>query len=107
MPIVTQVLCDGCHTVKKETNHWYSLTVHEQTVSIGPLRMMTAAGQPCVERGSAQQYFCGQYCVLEALTRWMDFFTTQIATPDHTLTLGDAVLRGPSEQRATHVQDRW
>lgn len=106
MPIVTQVLCDGCHTVKKETNHWYSLTVHEQTVSIGPLRM-TAEGQPCVERGSTQQYFCGQYCVLEALMRWTDLFTTQIARPDRTLPLGDAVLRCPSEQRATMYRNRW
>jgi hypothetical protein len=83
MPIVTQVLCDGCHAVKRETNHWYSLTVHEDGVTIGPLKM-TPEGQPCIGRGTVQQYFCGRYCVLEALTRWMDLLSQiAVASGDH------------------------
>jgi hypothetical protein len=74
------VLCDGCQAVKKETNHWYCLTVHEDGVTIGPLKM-TLEGQPCVDRGTVQQYFCGRYCVLEALTRWMDLFTSRVDHP--------------------------
>lgn len=71
MPIVTQILCDGCRVVKKETNHWYTLTATEQGVCIHPLKL-AAAGDPSQGVVRSQQYFCGRACTLEALSKWMD-----------------------------------
>jgi predicted Fe-S protein YdhL (DUF1289 family) len=71
MPIVTQIVCDGCQTVKKEANHWYMLTIDQQTAALSPLRT-TSEGQHHHERGTHRQFFCGRFCAVEAITRWMD-----------------------------------
>jgi hypothetical protein len=30
MPIISQIICDGCQAVKKQTNHWYTLVFTEE-----------------------------------------------------------------------------
>jgi len=71
MPIVTQILCDGCKTAKQKTSHWYTLTIRQCTVEISRLHLQPD-GRPSAERDGLLQYFCGSYCLLEAVTRWMD-----------------------------------
>jgi hypothetical protein len=80
MPLVTQILCDGCKTTKKETNHWYAITIHQRSLEVGPLKLQPD-GRPHAERDGLLQYFCGRYCVLEALNKWMDELNTE-SSPD-------------------------
>jgi hypothetical protein len=72
MPIITQTLCDGCQTVKKETNHWYTLVVEVAAHQVC-LRPMSHT-PPLTELGPSSNvlYFCGRHCAIEAITQWMD-----------------------------------
>jgi hypothetical protein len=74
VPITTQILCDGCQEKQKETNHWYTLTIRQQTAEVARLTIID--GQPNAERDGLQQYYCGRYCLFEAMTKWMDAVTT-------------------------------
>jgi hypothetical protein len=71
MPIVTQILCDACQSAKQKNSHWYTLTIRQGTVEISRLSLQPD-GRPSAERDGLQQYFCGSFCLLEAITRWMD-----------------------------------
>jgi hypothetical protein len=79
MPLTTQILCDGCQTAKKDSNHWYALTVRRQGIEVTPL-MLRPDGRPHAERDGLQQYFCGRYCLHNALTKWMDDLLVQAAS---------------------------
>jgi hypothetical protein len=79
MPLRTQILCDGCQAPKKESNHWYALTVRRQSIEVTPL-VLRPDGRPHAERDGLQQYFCGRYCLLNALTKWMDELVLQGAS---------------------------
>ncbi|MGH7233470.1 MAG: hypothetical protein ACREJU_19220 [Nitrospiraceae bacterium] len=70
MPIVTNIVCDGCGTVKKEVNHWYALTGNQQGAYLQPLDLaLHACAGP---EGSQVQYYCGRKCAVEAVMGWMD-----------------------------------
>ena len=70
MPIITQIVCDGCQVVKKEVNHWYALTVTERGAHLQPLDLLQdRINAPTREERSL---LCGRSCALTALTHWMD-----------------------------------
>jgi hypothetical protein len=79
MPIISQILCDGCQAVKKQTNHWYTLVIsdgHEaclRPMAMTPIELFQADAH-------GVQYFCGRRCVSEALDRWMDGLTALSGT---------------------------
>jgi hypothetical protein len=74
MPILTQILCDGCRAVKQETNHWYTLVVDEPPTVC--LRPMAHTPPSLLQPGAAHVlYFCGRYCAIEGITQWMDTLT--------------------------------
>ena len=75
MPIITQMLCDGCKAVKKETNHWYTLVVDEHQVAC--LRPMSHTPPSLLQLGASHvSYFCGRHCAIEGITQWMDKLVT-------------------------------
>jgi hypothetical protein len=74
MPIISQILCDGCQAVKKQTNHWYTLVINEKQEAC--LRPMAMTPFDLLQADVAGvQYLCGRRCVSEALDRWMDSLT--------------------------------
>jgi hypothetical protein len=86
MPLTTQILCDGCQAKKKDTNHWYTVIFRQQTAEVAVLTVR-ADGRPYVERDGLQQYYCGRYCILEAMNKWMDALTRQPSDPSLQLQL--------------------
>ena len=71
MPIIKQVICDGCGAVKKEVNHWYVLSTNEHGAYLEPFEMaLQNAANPWMS--GDQEMFCGRLCVMEALSRWME-----------------------------------
>ena len=71
MPIVTHIVCGGCGAVKKETNHWFAVTIFEKNVLIRPLDValaQTGVGPPA----GREEYYCGQRCVVQAIGQWME-----------------------------------
>ena len=80
MPIVSQVICDGCQAVKKQTNHWYTLVIHDNREAC--IRPMAASPPDLLKPDVAGiQYLCGRRCVIEALDHWMDRFTAPPSQP--------------------------
>ena len=74
MPIISQIICDGCQAVKKETNHWYTLVLNQEHQAC--LRPMAMTPSHLIESDArGMQYFCGRRCVGQALDRWMDQLT--------------------------------
>ena len=74
MPVITQIVCDGCRAVKREANHWYTLVLTEKQEAI--LRPMAATPADLFTPEAIEvQYFCGRRCVGEAFDRWMDGLT--------------------------------
>jgi hypothetical protein len=74
MPIISQILCDGCQAVKKETNHWYTLVISENyEARLRPMAMTPI--ELCQADVAGVQYLCGRRCVSQALDRWMDGLT--------------------------------
>jgi hypothetical protein len=80
MPLTTQILCDGCQAKKKDTNHWYTVIFRRQTAEVAVLTLK-ADGRPDAEREGLQQYYCGRYCLLEAMNKWMDAVPRQRYDP--------------------------
>jgi hypothetical protein len=71
MPIITQILCDGCQAVKKETNHWYTLVVENgHQARLTPMAHTPSA--LLLPGASNVSYFCGRQCAMEAIADWMD-----------------------------------
>jgi hypothetical protein len=74
MPIISQIICDGCPAVKKQTKHWYTLVINEQhDACIRPMAMSPV--DLLKPDAVGVQYLCGRPCVVEALDRWMDGLT--------------------------------
>lgn len=74
MPIISQIICDGCQAVKKETNHWYTLVVNEHREAC--LRPMATTPAGLLEGNTVVvQYLCGRLCAIGALDVWMDTMT--------------------------------
>ena len=72
MPIVAQIVCDNCHAVKKATNHWYVISLENDSFCLKPLALALPANWATKQfPDSSLQYFCGRFCAVEALTAWM------------------------------------
>jgi hypothetical protein len=78
MPIVAQIVCDNCQAVKRVTNHWYAIAVENNSFSLKPLAL-PADWETKNFPDSSLQYFCGRFCAVEALTRWMNKLSAQTA----------------------------
>ena len=76
MPIVAQIVCDNCQAVKRVTNHWYAISVENNSFSLKPLTLPADWKTKNLPESSLQ-YFCGRFCALEALTRWMNDLCTE------------------------------
>jgi hypothetical protein len=100
MPLTMQILCEGCQAKKNDTNHWYTLTIRQQIAEVAPLTLKPD-GRPYAERDGLQQYYCGRYCLLEAMTKWMDALTTQ---PSGIQPSSDPVLQLKNEQKTENKQ---
>jgi hypothetical protein len=81
MPIISQIICDGCRAVKKETNHWYTLVINQDHEAC--VRPMAKSPVDLFKPDAAVQYLCGRRCVIEALDHWMDRFTAPPLQPFH------------------------
>jgi hypothetical protein len=68
--MITQIVCGGCGAVKKETNHWFAISIVEHSLMIRSLTTALHGGPSAA--GSSVEYYCGQKCVLEAMAQWMD-----------------------------------
>ena len=80
MPIISQIICDGCQAVKKQANHWYTLVIEEnQQASLRPMAMSPV--ELLKTDAGGIQYLCGRRCVAEALDRWMDHLTAPPSRP--------------------------
>ena len=53
MPLISQIICDRCQAVKKETNHWYTLVVTDEGAFIQPMALIRPG---LSEAGSTQAY---------------------------------------------------
>ena len=71
MPIVAHIVCDGCQAVRKDTNDWYAGSIENNSFCIRPLDL-PANGATNNFMYSSAQYFCGRFCALAVLTRWMN-----------------------------------
>ena len=71
MPIVAQIACDNCQVVKKHTNHCYAISFENNSVCLKPLGLPADWATKSFPDSSIQ-YFCGRFCAVEALTRWMN-----------------------------------
>jgi hypothetical protein len=72
MPLVAQIVCDTCHAVKRATNHWYVISLENNSFCFKPLALALAADWATKHFSeSSLQYFCGRFCAVEALTGWM------------------------------------
>jgi hypothetical protein len=71
LPLVAQMVCDNCQMVKKQTNHCYAISLEKNSFCLKPVGL-TADWASKSSPDSSVQYFCGRFCVVEALTRWMN-----------------------------------
>ncbi len=71
MPIVAEIVCDNCQAVKKHTNHCYAVSLENNSFCF-KLLGLTADWATKSFTDSSLQYFCGRFCAVEALTRWMN-----------------------------------
>ena len=73
MPIITQILCDSCQAVKKETNHWYTLVDGDDGLCLRPMAYTPPA---LMQLGASHvSYFCGRRCAMDGIGHWMDRLT--------------------------------
>lgn len=62
MPVVTKYICDGCGKEKGLVNHWFKISVHSKSIGLWTW----------LENGSsAADMYCGEKCVLAAISKWM------------------------------------
>jgi hypothetical protein len=95
MPIVAHIVCDNCQAVKKETNHWYAISLEDNSLCIRPLALPTDWATKNLP-DSSLQYFCGRFCAIEALTRWMNKLSD--ATELFPTNVKDAPIGRPSSE---------
>lgn len=80
MPIISQIICDGCQAVKKETNHWYTLVIDNDHQAC--LRPMALTPSNLLKPGGhGVQFLCGRLCAIGALDAWMDTMTAPPSQP--------------------------
>jgi len=63
----TIVTCDECGAVRKESNHWFSLTA---SATMPKLSTFDEADQ--LPESPFRLDCCGQRCVMKAIQRWFD-----------------------------------
>jgi hypothetical protein len=94
MPIITQILCDGCQAVKKETNHWYTLVVDDSDGVY--LRPMAHTPPALLQQDPSHvSYFCGRRCAMDGIGQWMDTLTVDATA------IADARQRGMGSRPVT------
>jgi hypothetical protein len=64
MPVVTKYICDGCGIEKGICNHWF-------LIASGKFSSEILAWTNSVPYESMLPIFCGEKCVLAALSKWM------------------------------------
>ena len=105
MPIISQIICDGCQAVKKQTNHWYTLVINDKQEAC--LRPMAVSTVDLLKTDAAGlQYLCGRRCVVEALDRWMDSLTVSPSQPCQDKA-NDKARRPPSEVKVSHLPKEY
>jgi hypothetical protein len=108
MPIVAHIVCDGCQAVKKETNHWYSVSRENNSLCIKPLSLPPDWATKTLPDLSIE-YYCGRFCAVEALTRWMNKLSDE--TPlfpiiGRDAAISRAVSAADSEETRAPLPDR-
>ena len=83
MKLPSPYICDECGTQKKESNHWWLLTIFEcetgDKFEIGPWN------EDDVQDGV--KHLCSESCATKALSKWMASFQSaneQLAQPVET-----------------------
>jgi len=106
MPIVAHIVCDGCQAVKKETNHWYSVSHENNSLCIKPLSLPADWATKTLPDSSIE-YYCGRFCAVEALTRWMNKLSDESALfPIGRDAISRAISAGDSEETRSALPDR-
>ena len=67
MPILQQVICDECGTVRGELNRWFVADVNGSGAIFD--RMMIGG---CADYPAGTLYLCSQKCMMSVFGRWMD-----------------------------------
>jgi hypothetical protein len=80
MPIVAQILCYNCQALEKHANHCYAISLGNNSFSVKPLAL-TPDWATKNFPDSSLQYFCSRFCAVEALTWWMNNYTTSRRFP--------------------------
>jgi hypothetical protein len=107
MPIVAHIVCDGCQAVKKETNHWYSVSHENNSLCIKPLSLPADWATKTLPDSSIE-YYCGRFCAVEALTRWMNKLSDESALfpIGRDVAISRAISAGDSEETRSALPDR-
>lgn len=63
MPVVTKYICDGCGKEKGLTNHWFMFRHDPEDCTLYTWIQD--------EEDSGVTMFCGESCVLAAISKWM------------------------------------
>ena len=107
MPIVAHIVCDGCQAVKKETNHWYSVSHENNSLCIKPLSLPADWATKTLPDSSIE-YYCGRFCAVEALTRWMNKLSDETALfpIGRDAAISRAISAGDSEETRSALPDR-
>lgn len=58
----TILICDGCGAEKREVNHWFGVGIYGEEFAI----------RPFASRMVSDSIYCGQACVIRALSEHMD-----------------------------------
>ena len=64
MPARTVYTCDGCGVERQQTNHWWSVWI-DHRLSTHPEFMIRP-----MELNGTGMFYCGQACVVKALSEW-------------------------------------
>lgn len=69
--ITQSITCDGCGTVKKETNHWFKLVTDGESLVIFPAsKPRRALTKDCRATHNTQD-LCGSACVIKKVSEFL------------------------------------
>ncbi len=70
MPRIVQYECDGCGKIKGSDNHWFSVSGDANSFQVSRFDR------------NATSVFCGEQCVLTALSDWLASAKMHAAGPE-------------------------
>jgi len=70
MPRIVQYECDGCGKIKGSDNHWFSVSADGNSLQVSRFDR------------NATSVFCGEQCVLTALSDWLASAKMPAAWPE-------------------------